>query len=199
MLPRCHRALPSLLNTARFAGPRVHALNPGSATAPWSTRWLRRQGCWHGFRGEIFPCSATDEAWRLLSSYLERYSSQNSLYHRCVINKLLAHGIPLPNWLINSYKVRRGRGSLLSTTACRPKNPSCPRDHLCFARHLLVASFTPPSHSRCGNQCRMLCACYRGSEQVPLGIVMAPGACSLADVSLCACRKWMLPSCCVSI
>jgi len=56
------------------------------------------------------PCSATDEAWRLLSSYLERYPSQNSLYHRCVINKLLAHGIPLPNWLINSYKVRTGRG-----------------------------------------------------------------------------------------
>ncbi|NXF41186.1 NU160 protein, partial [Nyctibius bracteatus] len=48
--------------------------------------------------------SATDEAWRLLSAYLERYPSQNSLYHRCVINKLLAHGIPLPNWLINSYK-----------------------------------------------------------------------------------------------
>ncbi|XP_052552283.1 nuclear pore complex protein Nup160 [Tympanuchus pallidicinctus] len=48
--------------------------------------------------------SATDEAWRLLSSYLERYPSQNSLYHRCVINKLLAHGIPLPTWLINSYK-----------------------------------------------------------------------------------------------
>uniref|UniRef100_A0A8C3PTL4 Nucleoporin 160 n=1 Tax=Calidris pygmaea TaxID=425635 RepID=A0A8C3PTL4_9CHAR len=48
--------------------------------------------------------SATDEAWRLLSSYLERHPSQNSLYHRCVINKLLAHGIPLPNWLINSYK-----------------------------------------------------------------------------------------------
>lgn len=57
------------------------------------------------------PCSATDEAWRLLSSYLERYPSQNSLYHRCVINKLLAHGIPLPNWLINSYKVRTGRAS----------------------------------------------------------------------------------------
>ncbi|NXU50803.1 NU160 protein, partial [Turnix velox] len=48
--------------------------------------------------------SATDEAWRLLSSYLERYPCRNSLYHRCVINKLLAHGVPLPNWLINSYK-----------------------------------------------------------------------------------------------
>ncbi|CAH2326036.1 Hypothetical predicted protein [Pelobates cultripes] len=48
--------------------------------------------------------SATDEAWRLMTSYLEKYESQNGLYHRCVINKLLSHGIPLPNWLINSYK-----------------------------------------------------------------------------------------------
>lgn len=48
--------------------------------------------------------SATDEAWRLLSNYLERYKVQNNLYHHCVINKLLSHGVPLPNWLINSYK-----------------------------------------------------------------------------------------------
>uniref|UniRef100_A0A8C0FXK2 Nucleoporin 160 n=1 Tax=Chelonoidis abingdonii TaxID=106734 RepID=A0A8C0FXK2_CHEAB len=48
--------------------------------------------------------SATDEAWRLLASYLDRYKSQNHLYHYCVINKLLSHGVPLPNWLINSYK-----------------------------------------------------------------------------------------------
>uniref|UniRef100_A0A452TV44 Nucleoporin 160 n=1 Tax=Ursus maritimus TaxID=29073 RepID=A0A452TV44_URSMA len=48
--------------------------------------------------------SATDEAWRLLSTYLERYQVQNNLYHHCVINKLLSHGVPLPNWLINSYK-----------------------------------------------------------------------------------------------
>ncbi|XP_019512035.1 PREDICTED: nuclear pore complex protein Nup160 [Hipposideros armiger] len=48
--------------------------------------------------------SATDEAWRLLSTYLERHQVQNNLYHHCVINKLLAHGVPLPNWLINSYK-----------------------------------------------------------------------------------------------
>nr|XP_048284257.1 nuclear pore complex protein Nup160 [Myodes glareolus] len=48
--------------------------------------------------------SATDEAWRLLSTYLERYRVQNNLYHHCVINKLLSHGVPLPNWLINSYK-----------------------------------------------------------------------------------------------
>ncbi|KAB1272337.1 Nuclear pore complex protein Nup160 [Camelus dromedarius] len=49
--------------------------------------------------------SATDEAWRLLSTYLERYKVQNNLYHHCVINKLLSHGVPLPNWLINSYKM----------------------------------------------------------------------------------------------
>ncbi|KAJ8795873.1 hypothetical protein J1605_002635 [Eschrichtius robustus] len=48
--------------------------------------------------------SATDEAWRLLSTYLEKYKVQNNLYHHCVINKLLSHGVPLPNWLINSYK-----------------------------------------------------------------------------------------------
>ncbi|KAF6333768.1 nucleoporin 160 [Rhinolophus ferrumequinum] len=48
--------------------------------------------------------SSTDEAWRLLSTYLERHKVQNNLYHHCVIQKLLAHGVPLPNWLINSYK-----------------------------------------------------------------------------------------------
>ncbi|KAM4617495.1 nuclear pore complex protein Nup160 [Discoglossus pictus] len=49
--------------------------------------------------------SSTDEAWRLMILYLEKYESQNSLYHRCIINKLLSHGVPLPNWLINRYKV----------------------------------------------------------------------------------------------
>uniref|UniRef100_G1KIX0 Nucleoporin 160 n=1 Tax=Anolis carolinensis TaxID=28377 RepID=G1KIX0_ANOCA len=48
--------------------------------------------------------SAPDEAWRLLSSYLDKYECPNSPYHRCVISKLLSHGVPLPNWLINSYK-----------------------------------------------------------------------------------------------
>ncbi|KAM9301868.1 nuclear pore complex protein Nup160 [Gastrophryne carolinensis] len=48
--------------------------------------------------------SATDEAWRLLTCYLEKYQPENNLYHRCVINKLLSHGVPLPSWLINSYK-----------------------------------------------------------------------------------------------
>ncbi|CAJ0956067.1 unnamed protein product [Ranitomeya imitator] len=48
--------------------------------------------------------SATDEAWRLLISYLEKHPSQNCRYHRCVIDKLLSHGIPLPSWLTISYK-----------------------------------------------------------------------------------------------
>ncbi|KAM5246977.1 nuclear pore complex protein Nup160 isoform 1-T1 [Ctenodactylus gundi] len=48
--------------------------------------------------------SATDEAWRLLSTYLERHKVQNNTYHHCVISKLLSHGVPLPTWLINSYK-----------------------------------------------------------------------------------------------
>ncbi|KAG9475798.1 hypothetical protein GDO78_003943 [Eleutherodactylus coqui] len=48
--------------------------------------------------------SATDEAWRLLTFYLEKYPSQNLQYHRCVIDKLLSHGIPLPSWLSIIYK-----------------------------------------------------------------------------------------------
>ncbi|XP_070763459.1 nuclear pore complex protein Nup160 [Enoplosus armatus] len=48
--------------------------------------------------------SATDEAWRLLASYLDRYPSANGHHHRCVINKLLSHGVPLPDWLVKSYK-----------------------------------------------------------------------------------------------
>lgn len=51
--------------------------------------------------------SATDEAWRLLASYLDRYPSANAQYHRCVINKLLSHDVPLPDWLVKSYKVRQ--------------------------------------------------------------------------------------------
>ncbi|XP_030633341.1 nuclear pore complex protein Nup160 [Chanos chanos] len=49
--------------------------------------------------------SATDEAWRLLALYLEKYPSQNAQHHRCVINKLLSHGVPLPDWLVNAYKM----------------------------------------------------------------------------------------------
>ncbi|KAM4017014.1 nuclear pore complex protein Nup160 [Anomaloglossus baeobatrachus] len=48
--------------------------------------------------------SATDEAWRLLISYLEKHPSQNRRHHRCVIDKLLSHGVPLPSWLTISFK-----------------------------------------------------------------------------------------------
>ncbi|XP_034734806.1 nuclear pore complex protein Nup160-like, partial [Etheostoma cragini] len=48
--------------------------------------------------------SATDEAWRLLSSYLDLHPSSNGQHHRCVINKLLSHAVPLPDWLVSSYK-----------------------------------------------------------------------------------------------
>uniref|UniRef100_A0A3Q3W6F3 Uncharacterized protein n=1 Tax=Mola mola TaxID=94237 RepID=A0A3Q3W6F3_MOLML len=48
--------------------------------------------------------SATDEAWRLLASYLDRFPSANVQNHRCVIHKLLSHGVPLPDWLVKSYK-----------------------------------------------------------------------------------------------
>ncbi|KAF7707759.1 hypothetical protein HF521_018977 [Silurus meridionalis] len=48
--------------------------------------------------------SATDEAWRLLASYLEKHQSQNAQHHRCVINRLLSHGVPAPDWLLNAYK-----------------------------------------------------------------------------------------------
>ncbi|CAB1322805.1 unnamed protein product [Coregonus sp. 'balchen'] len=48
--------------------------------------------------------SATDEAWRLLASYLEKHPTQNAQHHRCVLNKLLSHGVPLPDWLVNAFK-----------------------------------------------------------------------------------------------
>ncbi|XP_029379630.1 nuclear pore complex protein Nup160 isoform X2 [Echeneis naucrates] len=48
--------------------------------------------------------SATDEAWRLLALYLDRFPAANGEHHRCVIHKLLSHGIPLPDWLVKSYK-----------------------------------------------------------------------------------------------
>ncbi|XP_043938685.1 nuclear pore complex protein Nup160 [Protopterus annectens] len=56
--------------------------------------------------------SATDEAWRLLSSYLDKYPSQNAQHHCCVIKKLLSHGVPLPNWLVNDYKQVNAAGLL---------------------------------------------------------------------------------------
>lgn len=47
--------------------------------------------------------SATDEAWRLLASYLERFSGGGQ-HHRHVITKLLSHGVPLPDWITAAYK-----------------------------------------------------------------------------------------------
>ncbi|CAL1594807.1 unnamed protein product [Knipowitschia caucasica] len=47
--------------------------------------------------------SAVDEAWRLLSSYLDRFSSDGR-QHKHVITKLLSHGVPLPDWLTATYK-----------------------------------------------------------------------------------------------
>lgn len=58
--------------------------------------------------------SATDEAWRLLASYLDRYPSANAQHHRYVINKLLSHDVPLPDWLVKSYKVGKLLPLLLS-------------------------------------------------------------------------------------
>ncbi|XP_072290755.1 nuclear pore complex protein Nup160 [Eucyclogobius newberryi] len=48
--------------------------------------------------------SATDEAWRLLASYLDRFSSRGQ-HHRHVITKLLSHGVPLPDWVTSAYKL----------------------------------------------------------------------------------------------
>lgn len=66
--------------------------------------------------------SATDEAWRLLASYLEKHPTQNAQHHRCVINKLLSHGVPLPDWMVNTYKVRERSicaNIALNATLCR--------------------------------------------------------------------------------
>ncbi|XP_055957883.1 nuclear pore complex protein Nup160 [Patella vulgata] len=54
------------------------------------------------------PCreaSATDQAWWLLQYYLECYETGNGKYHRCVAERLLAHGFPLPTWFLNSYRI----------------------------------------------------------------------------------------------
>ncbi|XP_061780964.2 nuclear pore complex protein Nup160 [Nerophis lumbriciformis] len=48
--------------------------------------------------------SAVDEAWRLLASFLERFPSANGIHHRCVLTKLLSHGMPPPDWLVKSFK-----------------------------------------------------------------------------------------------
>lgn len=66
----------------------------------------------------LFQLSATDEAWRLLASYLDSYPTTNAQYHHCIIHKLLSHGVPLPDWLVKSYKVRDIYDPTLSFTHC---------------------------------------------------------------------------------
>ena len=51
-------------------------------------------------------CSAADQAWRLLQSYLSKYEDRSTRYHRCVAVKLLTHNFQLPDWFIASYKVQ---------------------------------------------------------------------------------------------
>ncbi|XP_077374049.1 nuclear pore complex protein Nup160 [Festucalex cinctus] len=48
--------------------------------------------------------SAADEAWRLLSWFLSEFPSPDGLHHRQVLLKLLSHGAPPPDWLVNAYK-----------------------------------------------------------------------------------------------
>ncbi|XP_040265174.1 nuclear pore complex protein Nup160 [Bufo bufo] len=76
--------------------------NSGEAVQAEAWRWLAENQLLSVVTTK--ESSATDEAWRLLISYLEKYHSQNRQYHRCVIDKLLSHGTPLPSWLTISYK-----------------------------------------------------------------------------------------------
>ena len=55
--------------------------------------------------------SSADHAWKMLQRYLECFEESDARYHRCVCEKLLSQGFPLPTWLVNSYKV--GISSLL--------------------------------------------------------------------------------------
>lgn len=93
----------------------------------------------------LHASSATDEAWRLLASYLDRFSSSNAQYHRCVINKLLSHGVPLPDWLVKSYKVRDlpiERGETVDVDViCIQTNPGYfPMMHCCVFQAVDAAS-----------------------------------------------------------
>uniref|UniRef100_A0A4W4DTZ8 Nucleoporin 160 n=1 Tax=Electrophorus electricus TaxID=8005 RepID=A0A4W4DTZ8_ELEEL len=75
--------------------------------------------------------SATDEAWRLLAAYLEKHQSQNAQYHRCVINRLLSHGVPVPDWLVNACKVNYGHKSACRMQQFRLRTPKlrCAREY----------------------------------------------------------------------
>ncbi|CAI9723426.1 Hypothetical predicted protein [Octopus vulgaris] len=49
-------------------------------------------------------CSASDQAWLLLKTYLSKYEEPNARYHRCTAIKLLSHNYQLPTWFVNPYK-----------------------------------------------------------------------------------------------
>lgn len=55
----------------------------------------------------IFCCSASDQAWLLLKTYLDKYEEPNGCYHRVTGIKLLSHDFPLPTWFVNPYKVSK--------------------------------------------------------------------------------------------
>lgn len=48
--------------------------------------------------------SASDQAWLLLKTYLDKYEEPNGCYHRVTGIKLLSHDFPLPTWFVNPYK-----------------------------------------------------------------------------------------------
>ncbi|PVD33582.1 hypothetical protein C0Q70_04839 [Pomacea canaliculata] len=83
------------------ASSHFMVIDNNEATAAWE--WLRENdirsntACRDG--------SASDHAWRLLQCYLERFEESDVRYHRCVAEKLLSEGFPLPAWLVNSFKV----------------------------------------------------------------------------------------------
>ena len=54
-----------------------------------------------------FFCSAVEQAWRLLQSYLQKFTAiKGPLYHKAVAKKLLSLSCSLPTWLVNDYKER---------------------------------------------------------------------------------------------
>ena len=54
-----------------------------------------------------FFCSAVEQSWRLLQSYLEKFTAMKGpLYHKAVAKKLLSLSCKLPTWLVNDYKER---------------------------------------------------------------------------------------------
>ena len=49
--------------------------------------------------------SAVEQTWRLLRSYLDKFTKINGpVYHKSVATKLLSLGYSLPTWFVNDYK-----------------------------------------------------------------------------------------------